>query len=153
LQEVFQKVSKEVPPVSSALSQLYSLPGIFTGNSEDGVKVVHYGGGNWADILSGLGSLGDGILSAVGVVKGNVVSKLSQFYQVGGSIQIRGTFIHVDGSNNSSGSSAYVVIGRKVSSNFNIHSGNADVKIIDTDNFPFNTIFFSSFTKRIFQKT
>jgi hypothetical protein len=126
---------------------LYSLPGIFTGNAEGGVKFVHYGGGNWADILSGLGSLGDGILSAVGVVKGKVVSKISQSYQVGGSIQIGGTFIHVDGSNNSSGSSAYVVIGRNVSSNFNIHSGNVDGMIIDNDNFPFNTIFCSSFTK------
>jgi hypothetical protein len=74
LEEVFQKVWKEVPPVSFALSQLYSLPGIFTGNAENGVKVVHYGGGNWDDILSGLGSLGDGTLSAGVVVKGNGVS-------------------------------------------------------------------------------
>ena len=137
MQEVFQKVSKEVPPVSSALSQLHTLPGIFTANAENGVKVVHYGGENWADILSGLSSLGDGILSAVGVVKGNVVSKLSQSYQVGGSVQIGGAVIHVDGSNNSNGSSAYVVIGRNISSNFNIHSGNADGIIIDTDNLMF----------------
>lgn len=141
MQEVFQKISKEVPPVSSALSQLYGLPGIFTGNAENGVKVVHYVGGNWADILSGLGSLCDGTLSAGGVVKGNGVSKLSQSYQVGGSTQIGGTVIHVDGSNNSTGSSAYVVIGRNLSSNFSTHSGNADGIIIDTDNLDKNGFF------------
>jgi hypothetical protein len=141
LQEVFQKVSKEVPPVSSALSQLYSLPGIFNGNAENGVKVVHYDGGNWADIHSALGSLGDGILSAGGVVTGNGVSKLSHSYQVGGSIQIGGAVIHVDGSNDSSGSSAYVVIGRNVSSNFSTPSGNADGIIIDTDNLDENGFF------------
>lgn len=141
MQEVFQKVSKEAPSVSSALSQLYSLPGIFTGNAENGVKVVHYGGGNWADILSGLGSLSGGILSAGGVVKGNGVSKLSQPYQVGCCIQIGGAVIHVDGSNINSGSSAYVVIGRNVSSDFSKHSGNADGIIIDTDNLDENGFF------------
>jgi hypothetical protein len=125
LQEVFQKLSKDVPPVSSALSQLYLyiLSGIFTGNAEIGVKVLHYGGGNWAGNLSRLGSLGDGILSAGGDFKGNGVSKLSPSYQVGGSIQIGGAVIHVDDSNNSSGGSACVVIGRKVSSNFSTDSG------------------------------
>jgi len=141
LLEVFQKVSKETPPVSAALSQLYSLPGIFTGNGENGVKFVHYGSGNWADILSGLGSLGGRILSAGGVVKGKGVSKLSQSYQVGCSIQIRGAVIHVEGNNNSSGSSAYVVTGRNVSSNFSTHSGNTDGIIIDTDNWDENGFF------------
>jgi hypothetical protein len=138
LQEVFQKISKEVPPVSSAHSQLCSLPGIFTGNAENCVKVVHYGGGNWADIISGLGSLGDEILSVGGVVKGDVVSKLSHSYQVGGSIQIGGAGIRVDGSNNSSGSSVVVAIGRKFSSNFSTHSDNADGITIYTDNFDEN---------------
>lgn len=94
-----------------------------------------------ADILSGLGSLGGGILSAGGVVKGNGVSKLSQSYQVGCSKQIRGAIIHVDCSNNSSGSRAYVVTGRNVSSNFSTHSGNTDDIIIDTDNLDGNGFF------------
>ena len=141
MQEVFRKVSKEEPPVSSALSQLYTLPRIFHGNAENGVKVVHYSGGNWADILSGLGSLGVGVLSAGGVVKGNAVNKLSQSYQVGGSIQIGGAVIHVDGSNNRSGSSTYFVIGRNVSSNFSTYNGNADGLIIDTDKLDENGFF------------
>jgi hypothetical protein len=101
---------------------------------ENGVQVVHYGGENWADILSGLGFFGDGILGAGGVINGNVVSKLSQPYQVGGSIQVGGAVIHVDGSNSSGGSSGYVVIGRNISSNFNTHVGSADGIIIDNEN-------------------
>jgi hypothetical protein len=120
---------------------LYKLPGIFTGNVENGVKVVHYGGGNWADILSGLGFFGDAIVSVGGVVNGNVVSKLTQPYQVGGSMQIGGAVIHVDGSNSSSDSSGYVVIGRNVSSNFNTDVDSADGIIIDNDNLDENGFF------------
>ena len=66
----------------------------------------------------------------------------TQPYQVGCSVQIRGAVIHVDGSNNNSDSSAFVVTGRSVSSNFSTHSGNTDGIIFDTDNLDENGFFF-----------
>jgi hypothetical protein len=82
-----------------------------------------------------------GLLALVALLRETGVSKLSQSYQVGGSTQIGGAVIHVDGSNNSTGSSAYVVIGRNLSSNFSTHSGNADGIIFDNDNVDKNGFF------------
>ncbi|KDQ71512.1 hypothetical protein L798_11484 [Zootermopsis nevadensis] len=113
---------------TSRFSNLYHLPGFITGNVIDGVNVVHYGVGNWTDIVSGLGFLPQGNLNASAVIDIKGISKIRHPYQIGASLQIGGAVIPVEGSS----SNRSVVIG-DAGSRGSDFIGNATGIIVSTD--------------------
>jgi hypothetical protein len=130
LQKLFQEASNVAAQGSSSLSKLYKLPGFLTENVDDVVKVVHYGGGNWADILSGLGFFPDGNNSHIAPIEIKGINKVSHPYRIGESLQIGGKVIPIEGSS----SNRFVVIGDMGSSSGTTVIGNASGIIISAGN-------------------